>query len=105
MKLDFKIKAIAFVVVVFAGLLWVNSQFASAGNVNVQQQKNTSKAQPASKQDIPYAPAFALQDINGNTVSLADYRGKVVFVNFWATWCPPCRAEIPHFVDLNQDVS
>ena len=40
-------------------------------------------------------PAFALQDVNGNPVDLKNFAGKRVFVNLWATWCPPCRAEIP----------
>jgi peroxiredoxin len=41
------------------------------------------------------APDFVLQDTNGNTQRLSDYRGKPVIINFWATWCPPCREEIP----------
>jgi peroxiredoxin len=52
------------------------------------------------------APDFALQTLKGETVRLSDYRGKKVIVNFWATWCPPCRAEIPDFQKLyeNNDV-
>jgi len=45
------------------------------------------------------APDFALKDLGGKDISLDDYKGKVVFVNFWATWCPPCRQEIPGFVE------
>lgn len=41
---------------------------------------------------------FTLPDVNGNRVSLSDYRGKWVIVNYWATWCPPCLAEIPDLV-------
>jgi peroxiredoxin len=48
------------------------------------------------------APDFELPDFKGKKVRLADYKGKVVFVNFWATWCGPCKYEIPMFVDLQQ---
>jgi thiol-disulfide isomerase/thioredoxin len=46
------------------------------------------------------APPFLLRDISGRIVSTADWKGKVVILNFWATWCPPCREEIPELVRL-----
>ena len=48
------------------------------------------------------APDFTLTDLNGNKVKLSDFKGKVVFLNFWATWCPPCRAEMPHIQEIHE---
>ena len=48
------------------------------------------------------APNFKLPDINGKTVTLSDYQGKIVIVDFWATWCPPCKMEIPGFIKLQE---
>jgi len=58
------------------------------------------------KTDNPYAdlpmPELTLKDLDGNNVSLSEYKGKVILVNFWATWCDPCRVEIPWLIEMQQ---
>lgn len=46
------------------------------------------------------APDFKITDLEGRIHTLGDYRGKILLINFWATWCPPCRAEIPDFIEV-----
>ncbi|GEM_PF-603418 len=77
------------------------SEAATTQDTGTESASNTETAKDsgATETEKAYANDFTLLDLEGNEVSLHDFEGKIVVLNFWATWCPPCRAEIPDFVD------
>ena len=74
-------------------------------NSTAQNKNNPSSASAKAqkkKDDALVAPDFTLADLDGNWVSLNQLKGKVVLLNFWGTWCGPCRREIPDFIELSK---
>ena len=67
------------------------------------QPESSSQVESSSQQERMAAFDFTLTDQNGDTHTLSDYKGKVVFLNFWATWCPPCLQEMPHIQELYEE--
>jgi cytochrome c biogenesis protein CcmG/thiol:disulfide interchange protein DsbE len=76
--------------------------FAAAGCGNAPAGTAAAEAdlKPSAKRNV--APDFVLTDADGRKVQLSDYKGKVVLLNFWATWCGPCKLEIPWFVEFEK---
>jgi peroxiredoxin len=84
---------------VFAAALLVACFFAGCSS-EPRSVKAAAKVKPET--DRHPAPEFALKDANGKTVRLEDYRGKVILLDFFATWCGPCKIEIPWFMEMER---
>ncbi len=71
------------------------------GNITEEQEKLYNLGFQVPQQSLD-APDFTLQNLSGKEVSLSDFHGNIVFLNFWATWCPPCRQEMPSMQRLHE---
>ena len=78
--------------------------FTNCGNAESPADQVQQKSVEPSSSSSNAASSFTLVDLNGNQVSLDQYKGKVVMLNFWATWCPPCRRELPDIVRLREEL-
>lgn len=107
------ISAVVFVLVLLSLAGWANHQNRVHTALQIQAQQNQATLVPdaagighlASPMIGKAAPRFTLTNLEGKKVSLADYKGKAVQLNFWATWCAPCKIETPWLVDLEKQYS
>jgi thiol-disulfide isomerase/thioredoxin len=90
----------------FLMLLIISSVFICGCEKNTEEQaapENDATELNTENTSSSKAPDFTLKDINGKDVKLSDYKGKVVILDFWATWCPPCRKGIPDLISLQNE--
>lgn len=101
--------AVLFILATFAWAGWANFEYrkqagerllASVAQAELVPDKDGGPPHFVSPLLLKPAPDFALEDLSGKKVSLAGYKGKAVLVNFWATWCAPCKLETPWLIEL-----
>ena len=71
--------------------------------VGLSHQSAFAQWRPATQVGLSQAPALQLQNLSGKTVNIADFKGKVIVVNFWASWCEPCREEFEELTQLQEN--
>jgi len=101
--------AVLLILAIFAWAGWANWEYRKQAAERLLANAGQGELVPAPGGGTPQyvsplggkpAPAFALEDLTGKKVTLASYRGKAVLINFWATWCAPCRLETPWLIEL-----
>ncbi|HSJ38553.1 MAG TPA: redoxin domain-containing protein [Planococcus sp. (in: firmicutes)] len=103
-------KKAIFFTIIGAMLVWAVYDFTFSGSSSEGQQSDAPPADTAGEAaDVGLAvgntaPDFTLQTLDGEEAKLSNFRGKPVFINFWATWCPPCRAEMPDMQELYENM-
>lgn len=77
----------------------------NTNNKDLAEAKTNSNSETMNKENTnkDAAPDFALQSTDGKTIKLSDYKGKIVIIDFWATWCPPCRKGIPDLIEIQKE--
>jgi thiol-disulfide isomerase/thioredoxin len=83
-------------------VLAISISVMSGDKKEIKADNNTSSL-IINEKDSNKAPDFALKSVDGKTIKLSDYKGKIVIIDFWATWCPPCRRGIPDLVAIQQE--
>ena len=75
----------------------------ASGNAQNDDPEDDPADDAANNADEDYEVGVLLQDLNGNLIALSDFRGEIVVLNFWASWCPPCRQEMPDLEELDKE--
>ncbi len=102
-KIKFLIAFIIFAVIMGAIAIIITSNLNEANDTDVEHSKNTDEATDATDRQKELAPDFEMVDCDGNRIKLSDMRGKPVVLNFWASWCGPCKSEMPDFEEAYKE--